>query len=70
MDHVLTQLPYAAAAAAAALVGYVVLAVSGSTWLGLLTTLAGVAVLVAAARAGRPPVEEHPEVVESVRVAA
>lgn len=45
ITHVKTQLPYAGVAAIAALLGYCVLAITGSTWVGLIVTLV---ILVAA----------------------
>ncbi|WP_308215315.1 Na+/H+ antiporter NhaC family protein [Sinobaca sp. H24] len=39
IDHVVTQLPYALIAAGASSIGYLVLGVSGSMWLGLLTAV-------------------------------
>lgn len=39
IDHVATQLPYALISAAIALVGYVVLGITGSVWLGLLAVV-------------------------------
>lgn len=40
MDHVSTQLPYALVAASISVVGYVVLGLTGSVWMGLLVALA------------------------------
>ncbi|QTN00209.1 Na+/H+ antiporter NhaC family protein [Sediminibacillus dalangtanensis] len=40
IDHVLTQLPYAFIAAIASVIGYLVLGVTGQTWIALLLTLA------------------------------
>ena len=57
MDHVVTQLPYALTGAASALGGYVVLALTTNTWLGLLTTLALVGAFALWARAARGTVE-------------
>ncbi|TFJ91920.1 Na+/H+ antiporter NhaC family protein [Lentibacillus salicampi] len=45
IDHVTTQLPYALTAAAIAGLGYVVLGVTGSVWLGLLMVAIGLVVL-------------------------
>ncbi|KAE8763025.1 Na+/H+ antiporter NhaC family protein [Georgenia thermotolerans] len=53
MDHVVTQLPYALTGALAALGGYVVLALTTNTWLGLITTLVLVTAVALAARAAR-----------------
>ncbi|MGM0386441.1 MAG: Na+/H+ antiporter NhaC family protein [Actinomycetota bacterium] len=42
ITHVTSQLPYALLGAAAALLGYIVLAATGNAWLGFLTVLLGV----------------------------
>ncbi|WP_418275219.1 Na+/H+ antiporter NhaC family protein [Isoptericola jiangsuensis] len=55
--HVLTQLPYAGAAALAALCGYVALALGAGTAVGLLVTLGVLVAIVLVARALRGPVE-------------
>ncbi|PIE26961.1 MAG: sodium:proton antiporter [Micrococcales bacterium] len=55
ITHVRTQLPYAIAGAAAALAGYVVLAVTRQGWLGLLTVLATVVGLLLVLRTMAPP---------------
>lgn len=57
--HVVTQLPYALLAAAAAAVGYVVLAATGSTLAGWVTTLVVVAGLALGARATWRPVPDE-----------
>ena len=57
--HVLTQMPYAAAAALAALVGYAVLAASGSTALGLGATVVALALLALGARAVFRPLQDQ-----------
>ncbi|HEY4552583.1 MAG TPA: Na+/H+ antiporter NhaC family protein [Bacillaceae bacterium] len=46
IDHVTTQMPYAVAAAIIALVGYVAMGLSGSTWVGLLMVAAGLAFML------------------------
>ncbi|MFH5821595.1 Na+/H+ antiporter NhaC family protein [Georgenia sp. AZ-5] len=70
MDHVLTQLPYALTGALAALGGYVVLALTASTWLGLLVTLVLVGAFAlwargASRRAAKDDVAEAPEPVRA-----
>lgn len=47
IDHVLTQLPYALLGAAAALLGYLAIGLSGSTALSLMVTLGSLAALIA-----------------------
>ncbi|MEC5424188.1 Na+/H+ antiporter NhaC family protein [Virgibacillus sp. C22-A2] len=44
IDHVTTQIPYAIVAAVIAGVGYIVLGISGSVWLGLAMVIIGLAV--------------------------
>ncbi|WP_153465287.1 Na+/H+ antiporter NhaC family protein [Sediminibacillus terrae] len=39
IDHVLTQLPYAFIAATASVIGYLILGITGQTWIALLLTL-------------------------------
>ncbi|PZR53414.1 Na+/H+ antiporter NhaC family protein [Xylanimonas oleitrophica] len=56
ITHVLTQLPYAGAAALSALAGYVAVALGAATAVGLLVTLAVLALLVLVARAVTTPV--------------
>ncbi|MCA5891902.1 Na+/H+ antiporter NhaC family protein [Isoptericola sp. NEAU-Y5] len=51
ITHVLTQLPYAAVAAGCALLGYVAVALGAGTLVGLLVTLAGLAVFAVVVRA-------------------
>ncbi|WP_402373248.1 Na+/H+ antiporter NhaC family protein [Isoptericola rhizosphaerae] len=58
ITHVLTQLPYAAVAALAALAGYVAIALGAGTAVGLLVVVGTLAVLVGAARALRRPIDE------------
>ncbi|MCK6211244.1 Na+/H+ antiporter NhaC family protein [Georgenia sp. EYE_87] len=59
IDHVMTQLPYALTAAGASLAGYVVLALTSSTWAGLaVTALVLAGVLVRVRRTVRPVEEE------------
>jgi len=55
ITHVLTQLPYAAVAAVCALLGYVAVALGAGTLVGLLVTLAGLAVFTVAARTAAAP---------------
>lgn len=45
MDHVATQLPYALMSAGITVIGYVVLGVTGSIWLGLLSVIVVLIVL-------------------------
>src|SRR5918993_2177073 len=51
IDHVTTQIPYALVCAVASLAGYIVLGFTGSITVGLLTTLAALAVAVFVLRA-------------------
>lgn len=62
ITHVLTQLPYAAGAAAAALVGYVALAVTSSTAIGLLVTVVALVGGVLLARMSAPPLPDEVDV--------
>ena len=39
MDHVTTQLPYALISAAIAAVGYIILGITGSVWIGLVAVI-------------------------------
>jgi len=59
ITHVTTQLPYALFGAVAALVGYVVLALTDSGLLGFLAVAATLVAGAAAARAAVPPLEEQ-----------
>jgi Na+/H+ antiporter NhaC len=61
ITHVLTQLPYAAAAAVAALAGYVAVALGAGTALGLLVTVAVLAVFAVVVRMTTRPVDEEAE---------
>ena len=56
ITHVLTQLPYFAVAAGCALLGYVAVALGAGTLVGLLVTLAGLAVFTVVARLATRPV--------------
>jgi Na+/H+ antiporter NhaC len=56
ITHVLTQLPYAVVASVCALLGYVALALGASTLVGLLVTLAALAVAVVVMRMTSAPV--------------
>jgi tetracycline resistance efflux pump len=51
IDHVTTQIPYALVCAIASLAGYIVLGFTSSITVGLLTTLAALAVAVFVLRA-------------------
>lgn len=57
VTHTLTQLPYAMVAAGSALVGYVALALSGSTLVGLFVTLASLVGVVLGLRVIAPPLD-------------
>lgn len=61
ITHVLTQAPYAAGAAIAALAGYVALALGASTGMGLVVVLAALAVLVLVARTVSHPLKDPDE---------
>lgn len=61
MDHVTTQLPYAFVCAAASLVGYVVLGATGNIAVGLLVTLACLAVAVLVLRRSHGEAAPQPE---------
>jgi Na+/H+ antiporter NhaC len=56
--HVLTQLPYVGVAATSALLGYVALAATGSTLIGLGVTALGLAAFVVIAKTLLSPIEE------------
>lgn len=58
ITHVLTQLPYAITGALAALVGYLVLALSGSVLLGLVLTLVTLLALALGLRVVWPPLPD------------
>ncbi len=62
ITHVLTQLPYAGAAAGAALAGYVAVALGAGTALGLLVTVAVLAAFALVVKMATKPVEESEEV--------
>ena len=68
IDHVMTQLPYALTAAAASLVGYVVLALTTSAWAGLAVTLLVLAGVLAWARSRRRPAEDEVPAVAAATV--
>lgn len=57
ITHVITQLPFVGVAGGAALIGYVVLALTEQTWIGLVTTLALLAAFVLVARVTLRPVD-------------
>lgn len=57
VDHLTTQLPYALVCSAASVVGFVVLGATRSTVLGLLATLAALAVAIVVLRAKWPALE-------------
>jgi len=65
IDHVLTQLPYALISAGVAAVGYLVLGVSGSMWIGFFAALATfiVALIIAQiiSKRGRVPADMRAE---------
>lgn len=61
ITHVTTQLPYAAIAVVSATVGYVALALTGSTLVGFVVTLAVGSVVLLGARRVAPPLEVTPE---------
>src|SRR5690625_3489818 len=63
--HVSTQLPYAFVGALAALVGYVVYAVTSSGIIGLIVTLGLVVAIAGVIRKIRPPLLEPVEVAEA-----
>ena len=54
MDHVMTQLPYAFISAGIAIVGYIVLGLTGSTVLGLLVVLLAFVLLVLGFKVAKP----------------
>ena len=58
ITHVTTQLPYALVGAAAALLGYVALAVTGSAWIGFAVVLVAIVVVVLAIRRAAPVLTE------------
>lgn len=58
VTHVSTQLPYALVTGAAALVGYVVVALTGQTWIGLIATLALLVALMVLLRKTTKNLEE------------
>ncbi len=58
ITHVVTQLPYALLSAVGALLGYVTLALTGSTWLGLVVALAATTALLLGARALAKPLPD------------
>jgi len=57
--HVSTQLPYAFVGALAALIGYVVYALTQSGLIGLVVTLAVIVLIAVVIRKVRPPITEH-----------
>ncbi len=67
ITHVVTQIPYAVAAAACALVGYIALALTGSTLVGLIVTLACLVGTVVALRSVARPLDESAASTEEAR---
>ncbi len=59
ITHVTTQLPYAVLGAVVALLGYVVFALTLSTWLGLVAVLAGLAVVAVLGKVVATRLEEE-----------
>ncbi|GAB95776.1 Na+/H+ antiporter NhaC [Kineosphaera limosa] len=55
ITHVVTQLPYAAVSGLGALIGYVALALTGHTLIGLVVALAATTLVLLGIRAVRPP---------------
>ena len=59
ITHVTTQLPYAVIGALVALLGYVVFAITLSTWLGLLAVAAGLVVVAGLTKVAATRLEEE-----------